>query len=488
MAAIRKTPTPDNGGSDVGTDFTRLLDAEIEALWRLAPEYLDNVAGSANAIIATSDATLVSAVLSLQRAKSFWLKPIANNTDAVTIEIDALPPVAIVDGDGVALTPNALVAARWHLLVFDGASLRVMFGGGGGSTVASDNLVNNGRLSPASGIFVPTVAVPSATSLFWTAGGKGNHISLYDGVSAWTTIASAEKSIPITTSQAGTTHSGTRIIDGLSDTSQLVAGMVISGTGVGGGAVISSVDSPTQVTSSVNGTASATNSITFKLPKNTGFDVYGKSVSSALKLFLVPRAALFTATANSLQDGILVKSTDASMRWLGWFKTGNTDGQIDYEFSGQYRFPIYNQDNRVYRGHCEPFIVSGTWSKSPCTTRVKADVGGAAGGTTDAVSPGGNGGGSAFGAWAIGGGGLGAPIASGVYAANGSGSSGDANYVGLGAPARATAGYGGRSIRTVLADLLGATEAVTVGVGGSAPAGQSAGYNGFVVVDEVLEI
>lgn len=55
----------------------------------------------------------------------------------------------------------------------------------------------------------------------------------------------------------GDTHSGTKIIDNCSTTANMVIGQPVTGTGMGVGAVISSIDSVSQITVSVNSTASA---------------------------------------------------------------------------------------------------------------------------------------------------------------------------------------------------------------------------------------
>jgi subtilisin family serine protease len=61
----------------------------------------------------------------------------------------------------------------------------------------------------------------------------------------------------------GTTTSGAATITGLSQTSDLTVGMNVTGTGVGVGAMINSIDSSSQVTLSVNSSASGTVAITF---------------------------------------------------------------------------------------------------------------------------------------------------------------------------------------------------------------------------------
>jgi hypothetical protein len=63
--------------------------------------------------------------------------------------------------------------------------------------------------------------------------------------------------------QTGTTTNGNKIISGLSDTSKLRKGMAITGIGVGAASVIATIDSATQITGTVNSTASAAVSVTF---------------------------------------------------------------------------------------------------------------------------------------------------------------------------------------------------------------------------------
>jgi hypothetical protein len=65
------------------------------------------------------------------------------------------------------------------------------------------------------------------------------------------------------TNQTGTTTSGNKIISGLTNTSGLLVGMSIGGNGVGAASVIATIDSATQVTGSVNSTATNTVNITF---------------------------------------------------------------------------------------------------------------------------------------------------------------------------------------------------------------------------------
>jgi hypothetical protein len=352
-AAIRHTPTQSNLEADDGVSYENDVNAEVAALWAVGAEWAASVGGTANAITFSSDGGVVGAALAIGRPKTYWLVPLYNNTSAVTVTGDGLGPYAVVDKDGGALVPNALVAGRLTALVFDGAQFRLPIASGGTGTPASVNSVNNGRLSAATGVFVPTTSILAATSVYWTIGGLGNQIALYDGIASWISVASPEKSVPLTQTQTGTTSNGSKVITGLTDTSQLVAGQKASGTGVGVGAVISTVDSPTQVTLSVNSTAGAAVSITFKCPASTVYDVVGVLTSGALKLLLIAWTNATTrAVALTTQDGIWVLSSTIPAgiaRYLGTICITATDGQTEFSFGGANtpaNLLVWNEQNR----------------------------------------------------------------------------------------------------------------------------------------------
>ncbi len=128
----------------------------------------------------------------------------------------------------------------------------------------------NVRLTGTTSVPVTTADVTSMLTVYATPY-LGNQMALYNGVE-WKSYAFSEISIPLASSQTGTTHSGTKIIDGLTDTSKLCRGLAVTGTNVGAAAVISSIDSATQVTVSVNSTGNGTNTITFN--PNASGDVY----------------------------------------------------------------------------------------------------------------------------------------------------------------------------------------------------------------------
>jgi hypothetical protein len=101
--------------------FVADLNPELTNLKNRAPIYLTSVSGT-NTITAT--ATPSSA--SLQVGMSFYLKPASDNTGAVTISINALSAVSIVDVTGSALSANSLLSTSLYLLVYDGTNLVIV--------------------------------------------------------------------------------------------------------------------------------------------------------------------------------------------------------------------------------------------------------------------------------------------------------------------------------------------------------------------------
>jgi hypothetical protein len=152
-AAIRKTPTTLNGGSDNGTTYTQLVDNEVEALWKCQATYLVSVAGT-NAITASSDTTLVAAITAYARPMAFWLDPALANTGAVTINIDAVGIINVKDQFGAALQGGELQSTGLYLLVFDGTNFRavgVTAGAANRPTTAPDVIANETQASGVNG-------------------------------------------------------------------------------------------------------------------------------------------------------------------------------------------------------------------------------------------------------------------------------------------------------------------------------------------------
>lgn len=385
------------------------------------------------------------------------------------------------------------------------------------------------RLTPSTGVAEVVTAVTGATSVFSTPSGKGSQRSRFDG-NQWLMSAAVEDSLKLTDAQSGTTSTSSPNITGLPDTSKIPIGYKISGTGTPANAVVGAIVSPTSLTMYVsgtptNGTSNATNTITFKAPANTMYDMYDDGTSATQKLQAVARAVLFTQPTFGTQDGVKMHPSLGSLRHLGWYKTSNTDGQLDYTLSGKYRFSIWNRYNSRIRNHIEGFNASGTYDRAPSLVRAIADVmapgGGSGGAGLSGSSPGAAtaGGTTSLGSLASANGGSQGSVGfangslgifKGVAGADGTATATDGDAItggGLpGAPSGAVVadtgvtaqggfgGNGGRAIRPLDASLIGATETVTCGAPGAAgtAGGGGAGYAaqraGIVRVYETLEI
>lgn len=121
----------------------------------------------------------------------------------------------------------------------------------------------------------------------------------------------------------GTTTNASAVITGLSSTVGLTPGMPVTGTGIGSGARVKTVDSGTQVTLTVNSTASGTVSLIFKVP----WDIYRASdgtwvgtvlsVQSEVGLTLMANAAIAMA-----DEAFIAVRADANFSMV---TTGSTD-------------------------------------------------------------------------------------------------------------------------------------------------------------------
>ena len=220
-----------------------------------------------------------------------------------------------------------------------------------------------GRLTLTTGIPVTTTDVLAATTVYFTPL-HHDDISLYTG-NDWARYAFTEKSIKLTDAQTGTTHNGTKIIDGLADTSQFVRGMAITGTNVGAASVIATVDSATQITGTVNSTGDGTNTITFKIPASKNVDIFGVLVSGNLALRFGNFWTSDTARNDALgsQNGYgnvnnaAISSGDSNSvaaktgLYLGTVRTTATAGQTEDSLANanvSHRF-LWNAYNRVPR-------------------------------------------------------------------------------------------------------------------------------------------
>ncbi len=216
-----------------------------------------------------------------------------------------------------------------------------------------------GRLTLTSGTPITVADVTAATTIYFALY-KGDTVSLYDAT-RWKIQRFTEQSILTTAAQTGTTHNGTKVIDGLTDTSQLVRGMLVTGTNVGAAAVISTIDSATQVTVSVNSTGSASNTITFKLPASTAYDVFYVQGNGKLQFSnawtTTAGASAARADALTTQNGVslnnaIINTGDSNAipaktgLYLGSICTTTTNGQTEDSLLNRLIWNTFNKVNR----------------------------------------------------------------------------------------------------------------------------------------------
>jgi hypothetical protein len=122
-----------------------------------------------------------------------------------------------------------------------------------------------------------------------------------------------------TITRTGTTASGSYQVTALSQPSDLALGMAVSGTGIGAGTVINSIDSASQVTLSIAATASGSPSLTFTV------DVLGSGPIEIYGLFSRVDGA-YSAWDQSIPDTVYNASTGtfASGTYLRPFRDPTT--------------------------------------------------------------------------------------------------------------------------------------------------------------------
>lgn len=203
------------------------------------------------------------------------------------------------------------------------------------------------RLTLTQGTPVTTSDVTSATSLFLEPY-NGAQITIYDGSANWVPlpVAASTYSLPATQTQSGTTHTNT-LLDGLTDTSQMVVGEQVTGTNIAANSVISVINSLTSVTLNNATTGSATNSMTFKLPPATNYDVLAINNSGVPKLlWSAAWSNDTTPPTRATQNGVLVTSGTTTQRVLGSVRTTSIAGQLEDSALHGWVSNLYNPQPR----------------------------------------------------------------------------------------------------------------------------------------------
>jgi hypothetical protein len=315
-------------------------------------------------------------------ADTVWL---LSTNNPVTLNTTALTFSQFGGGSGAPTGAQYLVLAADGTLSAErvltpGDSLEAVDGGAGAAWTLDQKVayinrgLAEGRLSTESGVSVSTATRTGQGTLYYALHG-GNRIGLYNG-SKWKihTFTQCSLSIP-STSQAtptGNTTNGSELITGMSSTTGLYAGQVITGTGIPSGTTIISVDSASQIT--LSKLATATNAGTALICYYSVYDVFIYDNSGTITLEAVAWTNGTTrATALTTQDGIPVKSGDATRRYLGMFKLSTSTGT---EVGGQ-RCLIWNLYNQV-EIELAVFPTGSSWNYTTATWRPwhKTDSGG----------------------------------------------------------------------------------------------------------------
>jgi hypothetical protein len=234
--------------------------------------------------------------------------------------------------------------------------------------------VCNGRLTLASGTAIPTTDQTAKTSIYFTPY-QGSQISLYDGT-RWKLYNFTELTLTVPstlfkvfdifvydnggtlTLEAVDWNQSTGSITGATNATPIVL-TVASGHGLSVGDLIgvASVGGNTAPNGKV-WRVSATAATTVTLEGSVGNGAY----TSGGTWYKVPNTR---ATALTTQDGIYVKTSATTRRYLGTAMTTGTSGQA--EDSGSKRY-LWNYYNRVQR----PMLVidtTNTWSYSTSAYR-----------------------------------------------------------------------------------------------------------------------
>lgn len=261
------------------------------------------------------------------------------------------PTIGDDSGDGYAVGSRWInVSADKEYVCLDatvGAAVWTETTQSGGGTV--DRSINMFRITTESGVPVSTSDRTAQTTIYAcpAAGGATEEaqISLLGTDDAtWETHDTAQMSIGLTTTRNGTTTNGAATITGLATTVDLVVGQEITGTGIGAGAVIASIDSATQVTASANSTADGTVAVTFKCPASKNYDLFVVNIAGTPTLVFGPVWTNDTtrATALTQKDGVTVLSgaftvggtiyAEGRLRHVGMVRTTTTAGQTEISF------------------------------------------------------------------------------------------------------------------------------------------------------------
>jgi hypothetical protein len=238
-------------------------------------------------------------------------------------------------------------------------------GGGGGGSVGPG--MPQARLTLTQGTPVTGTDVTASSSLYLEPY-EGNQVAVYDGVSAWLnlTVASATYLLPATQAQTCTLN-GTITVTGCTDTSQMTIGQQVTGSGITGTGTIAAIPNNNSFTLGVAASGSGAQSLTFKLPPSTNYDVYIISNGGAPKLiWSLPWSDDTTPPARDLQDGVEVSSGARTKRLMGSVRTTVVAGRLEDSHTHRWLSNRYKEQPRLmYASDPQatwPGVVSATFS------------------------------------------------------------------------------------------------------------------------------
>jgi hypothetical protein len=202
----------------------------------------------------------------------------------------------------------------------------------------------------------------AATSIFYSPF-MGNRIGLYDG--GWGCYIFSELSIKLTDTQTGTLANGDANVS-VTDASQLVVGMEVTGTGIQTATLIQSITNSTTIVLNKSASGSGAQSLTFKVPASKVLDIFIFNNNGTPKLEF---GSLWTdantrSTALMYYDGLLTKSNDATRRYLGSIGTTTTAGQTEIKSSANSSILLWN----MYNQHPRTLLVYSSSSHAYTTT------------------------------------------------------------------------------------------------------------------------
>jgi len=232
-------------------------------------------------------------------------------------------------------------------------------------SVATTPIVCTGRLTLETGVPFNPADVTSKNQVFFTPY-QGGQISIYDGAD-WNLIEFTEQTVNLQIARTGTVTGGSKIVTGLSATDDLFVGMTVTGGGyIDMGTSISSIDSESQLTLNQNALLDGEITLTFSYPTSTYYDVFAYEDTGVLELEVVAWTDSTTrAVAHSYVDGVRVKSTDNTRRYIGCFGISGSPGETEDSELNRFCQNYYNKK----RKNIKVTDTTNSWNYTTATWR-----------------------------------------------------------------------------------------------------------------------